>query len=306
MPGVIKLRLIGASADLGSLIYTSQKSGRKGSHIAPIDDKLYDVLEDIYRKKKRRQKAEAAVKKAAEPRVEPKIPPRDIQKLLRAGRTPDAIAKMAGVPVASVERFLRPVLDEQLGIIQEFQTLRFTKPRLGESGASIGEAVTRNLRTRHVELDKDELADSWGATRTDGNPWIVSLRFRARGREHRASWRFDPLTRMIVAGNPLAADLAYVAGGRARPEAPAGAKGKAAARKTKSARKPASKRRKARTRRKPTAKRKATARRKPTAKRKVARKAKPKRRTTRTAARRSSTKKRTSRAQTSRSRSRRR
>lgn len=301
MPGVIKLRLVGASADLTSLIYTSSKKGRKGSHLAPIDDKLYDVLEDVYLKKKRQAKADQAAKKAAEPRVESKIAPRDIQKMLRAGRTPDAIAKLAGVPVAFVERFLRPVLDERLGIIQEFQTLRFSKQRLGESGAAIGEAVARNLKSRRVELDAEELADSWSATRTDGNPWTVALRFRARGREMRAAWRFDPPTRTILAMNPLAADLAYVSGSRSRAAVPAPAK-------------PAAKKVVKKTARKAAGKPKAAAKAKPRPRRRTTTKAKPKRRatrpatrrTTRPAARRPSAKKRTSRARTSRTRSRRR
>lgn len=324
MPDVIKLRLVGASADLANLIYTSAKKGRRGSHMAAIDDKLYDVLEDVYLKKKRQQKAQAEVKKATEPRVESKIAPRDIQKMLRAGRTPDAIAKLAGVPVTFVQRFSGPVRDEQLGIIQEFQTLRFTKQRLGESAAPVGDAVARNLRARHVDLDADELADSWTATRTDGNPWTVALRFRARGREMRAAWKFDPSSRTITAANPLAADLAYVSrasrapaparaaakpGTKAPSKSSGGPKAKKAARKKSAARpkpkpkKAARKKSAARPRpkkvvrkrpasRRPARKRTAAKRKvarsktRPAPRRKSAARAKPKRRTTRPAARR--------------------
>lgn len=211
---MIKLRLVGSSTDLDHLIFTSRKTGRRGSHLVVIDDKLFKALEDVVRKRR--------VKQAGEPRKpppEPKLAPRDVQRLLRAGRSVDQVAKMAGTDVTWVERFLGPVLDERAVAIQSFQRTRLDKPRLGASGAPLGESVERNLRARRVKLTPEELDRSWDASRVDTQPWVITLTFPFRGREQRAVWRYDPHTREVIAGNRLGGDLGWIPDGRRPPPA---------------------------------------------------------------------------------------
>jgi hypothetical protein len=121
---------------------------------------------------------------------------------------------MAGMEVAWVERFLGPVLDERTIAIQDSQRARFEKPRLGMSGASLGESVARNLRARRVKITEEDLADAWDAWRVDTQPWVISVTFSYRGREQRATWRYDPHTRELTAVNRLASDLGWVPDGR--------------------------------------------------------------------------------------------
>jgi hypothetical protein len=212
---LIKLRLVGHSADLEQLIYTSKKRGKKGSHVVSVDDRLFDELRDVVRRRNRKKKsAEAAAARVARPGAEPKLSPREVQRLLRAGRPVQTVAKAANAPVLWVERFLGPVLYERAGAIQDCQRAVLEKPRLGDSGLPLGEAVLSNLRTRRVTASDEDIADGWDASRLDSNPWAVSLRFRYRGREQRAVWRYDPVTRTVTAGNRLAMDLGWVPQGR--------------------------------------------------------------------------------------------
>ncbi|MGH2785919.1 MAG: septation protein SepH [Actinomycetota bacterium] len=261
---MIKLRVVGSSTDLENLILTSKKQGRRGSHVVAIDEKLFRTLEDVVRKRRATQKGEQQARRAA---TRPKLAPREIQQLLRAGKPVDQVARQAGVDTAWIERFLGPVLDERAVAIQASRRARLEKPRLGLSSLPLGEAVARNLRARRVRITEDELKDAWDASRSDSQPWVITLTFPYRGREQRAVWRFDPRTGEVSAGNRLGSDVGWVADRRStsggpRPSArratPKPARKKAAGRKSK----------------------KAKATRKKTATRKVARKKVAKRRTT--------------------------
>ncbi|MGH2669287.1 MAG: septation protein SepH, partial [bacterium] len=212
---VNKLRVVGSSADLESLVLASRKTkGRRGSHVLPIDDRLFRVLEDVVRKRRAKEKGSQPVKR---PPSEPKLAPREVQRLLRAGRPVDQVAKAAGMDPAWVERFLGPVLDERDVAIQDFRRARLEKPRLGVSGVPLGEAVARNLRARRVRMSDEEVNAAWGASRLETQPWVISLTFSNRGREQRATWRYDPRTGEVTAANRLGADLGWVADGRRAP-----------------------------------------------------------------------------------------
>jgi len=211
---VIKLRVVGYSADLTNLILTSKKQGRKGSHVAPIDDRLFDVLEEVWRERKIAEREERRSSRASDVPEEPRLAPREVQRLLRIGQTPAQVAELAGASVSWVERFMGPVLQEREGIVRQVQNLWLEKPRLGVSGLPLGESVVANLRSRHVRMNEDDLADAWTATRQEGQPWVVALEFPFRGRRQRATWRYNPQSRSLVAVNRLAADLGWVKNGK--------------------------------------------------------------------------------------------
>ena len=215
---MIKLRVVGSSNDLENLIVTSKKQGRRGSHVVPIDEKLFRVLEDVVRKRRAAQKGEQQARRATS---RPKLAPREIQQLLRAGKPVEQVARLAAVDVPWIERFLGPVLDERAVAIQDSQRARLEKPRLGLSSLPLGEAVARNLRARRVRITEGELKAAWDASRSDSQPWVITLTFPYRGREQRAMWRFDPRTGEVSAGNRLGSDVGWVGDSRrATPSAP--------------------------------------------------------------------------------------
>ena len=43
-----------------------------------------------------------------------------------------------------------------------------------------GEAVARNLRARRVRITEDELKAAWDASRSDSQPWVITLTFASR------------------------------------------------------------------------------------------------------------------------------
>lgn len=214
---MIKLRLVGASTDLEHLVFRTNKGGRRGSHVSDIDDRLFRVLEDVVRKRRAKEKGQPPPPK--KPAAEPKLAPREVQRMLRAGRTVESVARSAGMDVSWVERFLGPVLDERTIAIQSSQRARLEKPRLGMSGLPLGDSVARNLRARRVKITDAELADAWDASRVYNQPWVISLSFPYRGREQKATWRYDPHARELTSVNRLASDLGWVPDGR-RPAAP--------------------------------------------------------------------------------------
>ncbi|MEX2556900.1 MAG: septation protein SepH [Actinomycetota bacterium] len=276
---MIKLRVVGSSNDLENLILTSRKQGRRGSHVVPIDEKMFRTLEDVVRKRRAKQKGEQPARRVS---ADSKLAPRDVQRLLRAGKPVEQVAKQAGVDVAWIERFLGPVLDERAVAIRDSQNARLEKPRLGLSSLPLGEAVARNLRARRVRISDDELKAAWDASRSDSQPWVISLTFPYRGKEQRAVWRFDPRTGEVSAGNRLGSDVGWVADSR-RPAAPSSASRPRPAAKRPAAKKTAAK--------KAPARKSAATKRRAAPKRKVAKKTTARRRTP--ARRRTTTKRRT-------------
>src|ERR1043166_3592530 len=100
---LIKLRVVGYSDDLQNLIL-SKPGARRGSHVTPIDDRLFDVLEDVWRARKGADRADKRARNDPPP-VDPKLAPRDVQRMLRAGVPTAQVADLAGVEVAWVDKF---------------------------------------------------------------------------------------------------------------------------------------------------------------------------------------------------------
>lgn len=216
-------------------------------------------------------------------RSESRLPPREIQQLLRQGRSVRDVAAEAGVDERWVERFTGPVLEEMIGVIRMTREAFQTRPRLGVSGLPIGTAVLRNLTDRKATADTlAEAEDGWEARHVAPRTWRVRLRFRHRGKRRTAEWEFNKDGGEVRPRNKLATELGWwpppgttdgsattaqeseEPGEEAPPRRRAPAKRKAAKRKA-AKRKPA--------KRKPAAKRKTPAKRKPAAKKKTAKKA---------------------------------
>ncbi|HVL32485.1 MAG TPA: septation protein SepH, partial [Actinomycetota bacterium] len=217
---MVKLRVIGTSADNAELILSNKKKGRTGSHAVAIDKRLLGVLQKaVYARRQMTAEDENGDRsiRASRPAIEPKIPPREIQRLLRAGMSPQHVAREAEVDLEYVDQFLQMVLYERAGIVGEAQQLYLEKSRLGPSSLPLGDAVRTNLNIRRVRMSEEQFAASWTATRQEGQPWSVIFAFPFRGRTRKATWRFDPRARTMVAANKLAADMGWVLDGNSRP-----------------------------------------------------------------------------------------
>jgi hypothetical protein len=137
-----------------------------------------------------------------------RLSPREIQTLLRAGMSTDAVAREAGSDEAWVLRWLPPIEAEREQVIAAVQRGRMEKARLGPSRDTIGEAVRHNLLAKGIGPEDETVA--WMAARDPEDVhWRVELRYRSRGREHQARWDVHVETGAVVPRNKLATEIAW-------------------------------------------------------------------------------------------------
>jgi hypothetical protein len=197
---VRELHVVAVSSDGKHLVLSPSKGSLKGSYLLAISPRLRKAV-----KGELRRPDEEPV--PVPPPAESALSPAEIQTRLRAGQSPERVARAAGVPVERVTRFYGPVLSERARIIDEVRSAVLTRARRGPSAAPLGDSVRANLMTRKATLPEEA---AWDALRRSDGCWVVRVDIVSRGRERRAEWVWDPSAREVSAVDPYAADLAYV------------------------------------------------------------------------------------------------
>lgn len=218
-----RLFVVGYSADHGGIVLTTRKGAKSGSYLLEVDEAVLDVLEGVGR----RRPGGVPVSTRSGGRSE--LSPREIQARLRAGHSVEEVAAQAGVGVDWIDRFASPVMAELASAISRAaQTVLHTADR-GPSERPLEASVLRNLASRGVVLDEQELQSAWTARHLVDTEWCVAFRFRNRGREVVAEWGFNAHTGALSARNRAGEELGYVgpapepvAAGRTRRSRPAG------------------------------------------------------------------------------------
>jgi hypothetical protein len=241
---MIRLHLVGFTTDLKNLIFGNEPGATSGGYVVSIDARLRRTLDEVARMEEEalagpdvaalgeelraeeepyEEEEEEVAEAPAAPRrvrafedVHSKLTPKEIQALVRQGKSEEQVARLAGTDVAWVRRFTFPILAERAGVIEAVRSARLSKPRLGPSALNIGEAVEENLGARHIKVGSQEMDDSWRAVRKNGL-WHVSFEFPSGGKRRSARFSFDPETRHVDALNDVAIEIAYKAGPRSRP-----------------------------------------------------------------------------------------
>lgn len=238
---MLRLHLLGFTRDLKGLVFSGKRGGKTGTYWVEVDETFARAVKQLERARKKgkagqpsdgqpdeplvfkgakrvpKQEPEPAVTDTQDlplPREKPKsisrLSPREIQQLLREGKSVDDVAKRAGVDEAWVDRFLGPVLEERAGVIRRTQEAYQRRARLGASGVPIGVAVRRNLEARRAnERTLQQLDDSWEARRMGSGIWRVKLRFSHRGRRLVADWELGKDSAEIRPRNKLASELGW-------------------------------------------------------------------------------------------------
>lgn len=148
-----------------------------------------------------------------QPRARPdgaasRLTPSEIQRMLRAGRSPESVAEQAGVDLDWVVRWYQPIAAEQGKVITSVRGGRQERDGFGRSDELIGDAVRINLMDRGVDADDDKVL--WTAARPEGRPyWTVTLRFTEGERTRKATWRYDIGTGRVTPRDDLAVDLGW-------------------------------------------------------------------------------------------------
>ncbi|HVL80737.1 MAG TPA: septation protein SepH [Actinomycetota bacterium] len=144
------------------------------------------------------------------PKQESRLSLREVQSLLREGRSVKDVADLAGVDEAWVERFTGPVMHEVRGVVAMTRAAYQQRARLGPSGLPVGDAVVRNLQDRKATQQTLEgIDEGWDARRTRTGLWRVRLRFTHRGKRRAAEWDFSKETREVHPRNDLARELGW-------------------------------------------------------------------------------------------------
>jgi hypothetical protein len=143
---------------------------------------------------------------------ESSLRPRDIQARIRAGETPEEVARVAGIPVDRVLRFAAPVLAEREHVVDEARSHPLHR-RSEPGGLSLDDAVTAKLSAHGV----DPTTVAWDARRRTDGGWVVTTAYRGGSRDRTATFRFDPATRTAIADDD---DARWIAGDTAGPGGP--------------------------------------------------------------------------------------
>ena len=144
-----------------------------------------------------------------------RLSPKAIQARLRAGDTPDAVARAAGTSVTHILRWYQPIKAEQDQLIDIVRGAVQERASLGYSSLPIGDAVTDQLRANGVDLDTIR----WTAAKPDGrSKWVVSVHYATpSGTASRvARWTCDPVTMEVMPRDEHARDLGWVDPGPGR------------------------------------------------------------------------------------------
>ncbi|MGI9017795.1 MAG: septation protein SepH [Euzebya sp.] len=137
-----------------------------------------------------------------------RLTPSEIQRMLRAGKSPETVAEQAGVSHEWVMRWYQPIAAEQRKVATSVRGSRQERQGFGLSDDLIGDAVRINLLARDV--DADDSAVQWSSARPEGRPyWTVTLRFKEGDRVRRATWRYDIGTGKVTPRDDLALDLGW-------------------------------------------------------------------------------------------------
>lgn len=115
--------------------------------------------------------------------------PREIQAMLRAGRSAEEIAQVAEVAVEHVRRYEGPVLAERAWIAQRARSFH-----VGRGGPALGEVVAERLRARQAGEDT-----AWDAWRRPDGTWTLELTFSAAERTRQAHWVVDMDAQSVTA-----------------------------------------------------------------------------------------------------------
>lgn len=239
---MVRLHLLGFTPDLKGLVFSGRRGGKRANYFVAVDDRFFEALEQLEaaREKKAGQRSprrgedeieevvnadlldlegaralavtdsqELPIPQGANS-VESKLSPREIQKLLREGRSVAEVARRAGVDPEWVERFTGPVREERAGVIRMTRQAVLERPRLGRSGLRLGEAVVRNLESRKATAETLRgLEEGWDAKRVRPKTWLVRLRFYHRGKNRTAEWELNTDTRRVEARNKLGTELGW-------------------------------------------------------------------------------------------------
>jgi hypothetical protein len=132
-----------------------------------------------------------------------RLRPKEIQARLRAGESSEDIAAAADVPIERILRYAGPVLAEREYIAEQARRCALRRNGRDGPGQILDEAVGKRLDELQVGRDHA----SWDAWRSNEGRWVVAVSFGLGGTDHKATFRYDPLGRVVTSADDIARAL---------------------------------------------------------------------------------------------------
>ena len=226
--GIITLKPIGVTEDGAYVTLARRGNAKSGGWRVAVDDDLLTFLEKAVARahtepepyivgdptamsEPEPELLEEGFEPPRPPREVSKLSPKEIQALLRQGRSVASIARRAGVSAEWVERFEVPIIWERAGMALRARRATMIRSRQGASALPLEPAVRANLKARRAKIGDEDFEQGWDAVRhprTGG--WIVKFSFMNRNRNQSAEWEFDPESADLRPITKLASDLGWV------------------------------------------------------------------------------------------------
>ena len=131
--------------------------------------------------------------------------PREIQAMLRSGRSAEDIAEASEIPLEHIRRYEGPVLAEREWSAQRARTFP-----VGRGGPALLDVVTERLAAREATGET-----AWDAWRRQDGTWTLELSFSAGGRTRQAHWVADLDNRSV---SPVDDEARWISDEDAPPE----------------------------------------------------------------------------------------
>ncbi len=114
-----------------------------------------------------------------------RINPREIQALVRAGKTRAEISELTGAEESDIERYEEPVLAERRFVLQNAQAVAVRTSPVEQAEQQFGAVIAERLiglAARRIE---------WTSWRDEDAGWMIGLDFESYEVSHRAVWSFE-------------------------------------------------------------------------------------------------------------------
>ena len=137
--------------------------------------------------------------------IDAAISPREVQDLVRAGHSTEDVVSRTGAPLAYVEKFAAPVIDEITHIVKSALAVRlsFLNDRFGETNQIEFGAL---IREKLDALGAAKLV--WSARKIEGGSWQIRCEFDLNEVSTIALWSFDLRKSSLSPENEVALNLA--------------------------------------------------------------------------------------------------
>jgi len=130
-----------------------------------------------------------------------RVNPREVQSLVRAGKSRAEIADLTGLELGDIERYEEPVLAERRYILELAHAVPVRTNASDDAEEQFGTVIAERL----IGLGAEDA--EWTSWRDEEAGWMVSLDFVAREVSHRAIWSFEHRKRQLAPLNSEAETL---------------------------------------------------------------------------------------------------